>query len=77
MGFDNLFPYRVKITQVAAGFRASFFLSELRSILVCGTIGELKNENSVQKFNLKIKVKFSLIFIKRLQKFLMKIVIQL
>jgi len=54
---DFLFPYRVKIVQVAASFRASYFLTESRLILCSGTTGEFKMENYVIKFNLRLKVK--------------------
>lgn len=55
---DYLFPYRVKIVQISASFRASYLLTESRLILCSGTTGEFKSEVNMTKFNLRLKVLF-------------------
>lgn len=51
-----MFPQRTKIIQVAAGFRSSYFLTETRKIVCCGTTGDIVNAFLPVHFNLKIKV---------------------
>ena len=56
VSFDHLYPNRVKIIQIATGFRSSFFFTENRQILVCGTNGSQTKSNLSAKFDLKIQV---------------------
>ena len=56
VNFDNLYPNRVKIIQIAAGFRSTFFFTENRQILSCGTNGSQTKANLCVKFDLKVNV---------------------
>ena len=54
--FDNIYPFRIKIIQVAAGFRSSFFMTENRLILYAGIIGGGSASKLPNKFVTKIMV---------------------
>ncbi|MFM7858012.1 MAG: hypothetical protein ACKO96_40375, partial [Flammeovirgaceae bacterium] len=58
ISFDNVFPppYRVKSFQIAASFRASYFLTENRTILACGTGGDFNKVKLPMKYDIKRKV---------------------
>ena len=58
ISFDKLYPppYKVKIFQVASTFRASYFLTETRTVLCCGTGGDFNQIKTPIKYDLKKKV---------------------
>jgi hypothetical protein len=58
ISLENVYPTRVNILQVACSFRATFLLTEYRTILVCGTFNDFTREKLPVKFNLKFKVKY-------------------
>ena len=53
--FDKI-PNKIKICQISAGFRSSFFLTETRQLFCCGTLFDFAKKKSPVKFNLKSKV---------------------
>jgi len=56
VNFETIYPNRIRIIQISAGFRSSFFLSESRQVIYCGTNGDLNYNNLPLKMELGIKV---------------------
>ncbi len=62
INFDAIYPTKIKIIQVAAGFRSSFFLTDSRQINYCGTNGDINKVNTPVKMELGLKVKIKFLF---------------